>query len=280
MKDQIRGLLEGKTVLVTGGARGQGRAHAVTSAREGADVIAVDIAEQMDSVAYPMASEADLKETVSQVEALDRRAIGLIADVRSQEEIDAAVAQGISEFGKIDILIANAGIWSRGRFWELSDQAWDEMIAVNQTGVWKSSKAVAPHMIEREIGSIVITASVMGLKVGPNHAHYNTAKTALIGLMKSMALELAPFGIRCNAICPGAVNTPMINNQLEWDQFAGHEGGTEADMWKAGEDYSILKDMFFLSPQAIADAALYLNSGLGAALTGVALPVDAGHMLR
>jgi SDR family mycofactocin-dependent oxidoreductase len=273
------GFLDGRVALITGAARGQGRAHAITSAREGADVILVDIADQMKTVPYAMATDEDMAETVSQVEELGGRALGITADVRSQNELDNAVSRGIAEFGKIDILIANAGIWTTGPFWELSEQAWDEMIGVNLTGVWKSAKAVARHMIERQTGSIVITASTNGLEPGLNYAHYVSAKHGVIGLMKNIALELAPHGIRCNAICPGAILTPMTNHQGSWDMITGHEGGTEADLIEGGYHFGALKHTTFLTPQVIADTALYLNSDLAAAVTGVTIPVDAGHTL-
>jgi SDR family mycofactocin-dependent oxidoreductase len=273
------GLLDGKVALITGGARGQGRAHALTSAREGADVVLVDIADQLETVPYAMATADDLAETVRQVEALDRRALAVTADVRDQGQLDEAVRRGIAEFGKIDILIANAGIWTQGPFWELSEQSWDEMIGVNLTGVWKSAKAVAPHMIERQSGSIVITSSVNGLEPGLNYAHYVAAKHGVIGLMKNIALELAPYGVRCNSINPGAIKTPMTDHQGAWDMFAGHEGGTEADLIEGGYHFHALKGMTFMPPQVIADTALYLNSDLAAAVTGVTIPVDAGHML-
>lgn len=273
------GLLDGKTVLITGGARGQGRAHALVSAREGADVILVDIADQIETVPYAMAKESDLADTVKQVEALDRRAISVVADVRDQVQMDAAVASGIAEFGKIDVLIANAGIWTQGPFWELTDESWDDMIGVNLTGVWKSAKAVAPHMIERKTGSIVITSSVNGLEPGQNYAHYVSAKHGVIGLMKNIALELAPYGIRCNSINPGAIKTPMTDHQGAWDMFAGHEGGTEDDMLAGGYSFHALKGKTFLPPEVIANTALYLNSELAAAVTGVTIPVDAGHMI-
>jgi SDR family mycofactocin-dependent oxidoreductase len=273
------GMLDGRVALITGGARGQGRAHATTCAREGADVILVDIADQLETVPYRMASQDDLDETVRQVEALDRRALAVTADVRSQEQIDEAVRRGLAEFGQIDILIANAGIWTQGAFWELSEQAWDEMIGVNLTGVWKSAKAVAPHMIERQTGSIVITSSINGLEPGPNYAHYVAAKHAVVGLMKNIALELAPHGIRCNSVHPGAIKTPMTDHQGAWDMFAGHEGGTEADMIEGGYSFHALKGTTFMSPQVIADTALYLNSDLAAKVTGVTIPVDAGHMI-
>ncbi|KQS60117.1 oxidoreductase [Geodermatophilus sp. Leaf369] len=273
------GLLDGKVALITGGARGQGRAHALVSAKEGADVVLVDIADQIASVPYRMATQDDLAETVRQVEALDRRAIAVTADVRSQQQMDDAVARGIAEFGKIDILIANAGIWTQAPFWEITDEAWEDMIGTNLTGVWKSAKAVAPHMIERGSGSIVITSSVNGLEPGPDYAHYVSSKHGVIGLMKNIALELAPHGIRCNSINPGAIKTPMTDHQGAWDMFAGHEGGTEADMLEGGYHFHALKGMTFLSPGVIANTALYLNSELAAAVTGVTIPVDAGHML-
>ncbi|MBV6754964.1 mycofactocin-coupled SDR family oxidoreductase [Rhodococcus opacus] len=273
------GMLDGKIAFITGGARGQGRAHAVTSAREGADVVVVDIAAQMGTVPYKMADGSDLAETAAQVEALGRRALSFEVDVRSQASLDDAVAQTISTFGQIDILIANAGIWTQAPFWELSEDDWEEMIGVNLTGVWKSAKAVAPHMIERQSGSIVITSSVNGLEPGMNYAHYVTAKHGVIGLMKNIALELAPHGIRCNSINPGAIKTPMTDHQGAWDMFAGHEGGTEADMIEGGYHFHALKGTTFMPPQVIADTALYLNSDLAASVTGVTIPVDAGHLL-
>jgi SDR family mycofactocin-dependent oxidoreductase len=273
------GLLDGKVVLITGGARGQGRAHAVVSAREGADVVLVDIADQIGTVDYKMARAEDLAETVRQVEALDRRALSIVADVRSQQQLDGAVASGIAEFGHIDVLIANAGIWTQGPFWELTEEQWQDMLDVNLTGVWRSAKAVAPHMIERQTGSIVLISSVNGLEGGPTFAHYTAAKHGVVGLMRTIALELAPHGIRCNSVHPGAIKTPMTDHQAAWDMFAGHPGGTEADMIEGGYHYGALKGTTFLPPEVIANAALYLNSDLAAAVTGVTLPVDSGHLI-
>jgi SDR family mycofactocin-dependent oxidoreductase len=273
------GLLDGKVALITGGSRGQGRAHAVVSAREGADIIIVDIADQIATVDYAMSTEDDLAETVRQVEALDRRILSIKGDVRDQKQLDDAVARGIAEFGKIDILIANAGIWTRAPFWELTDEQWDDMIGVNLTGVWHSAKAVAPHMIERGSGSIVMTSSINGLEPGMDYAHYVAAKFGVMGLMKNVALELAPHGIRCNAINPGAIKTPMTDHQGAWDMFAGHPGGTEADLIEGGYHFGALKGTTMLPPEVIANTALYLNSDLAAVVTGVNIPVDAGHMI-
>ncbi len=273
------GLLDGKTVLITGGARGQGRAHAVTSAREGADVILLDITEQIDSANYALATADDMAETVRQVEQLDRRALPFDADVRDQQQLDEVVSAGIAEFGKIDVLIANAGIWTRAPFWEMTDAMWQDMVDVNLTGVWRSAKAVTPHMIDRQSGSIVITSSVNGLEPGMNYAHYVATKHGVIGLMKNIALELAPHGIRCNSINPGAILTPMTNQQAAWDMFAGHEGGTRDDLIAGGHSFHALKGTTFMPPEVIANTALYLNSDLAATVTGVTIPVDAGHML-
>lgn len=273
------GLLEGHVVLITGGARGQGRAHAVESARAGADVILLDITKDIETVEYPLANATDMAETASQVEALGRRVLTFDADVRDQAQLDAAVAAGIDEFGKIDALIANAGIWARAPFWELSETAWNDTIDVNLTGVWKSAKALAPHMIERQTGSIVITASVNAVEPGMNYGHYVAAKHGVLGLMKNIALELAPHGVRCNAVCPASVLTPMTNQQKAWDMFAGHEGGTADDMINAGYSYHALKGNTVLPPETIANTAIFLNSALASSVTGATIPVDAGHLL-
>lgn len=276
------GMLEGKVALITGGSRGQGRAHAVTCAREGADVIIFDTLEQIGSVAYPMAQQADFDETVKQVEALDRRIVAVNGDVRKQADLDRAVERGLAEFGHIDILNANAGIFSLGAAHEMTEEMWDDMIAVNLTGVWKSAKAVLPHMMENGGGSIVMTSSVNGLEPAENYAHYCSAKFGVVGLMKTLALEYAKYGIRVNAVHPGAILTPMISWQGVWDMMSGKPAGegSEADMLEAGYSFGALKDTSFLEPQRIADAALFLNSGLAEKITGISVPVDAGHLLQ
>jgi SDR family mycofactocin-dependent oxidoreductase len=248
-------------------------------AREGADVVLIDIVDQVKSVDYDTATQSDLDETQAAVERHDRRALTVVADVRDQEQLDSGVQRALGEFGRIDILIANAGIWARAPFWELTETAWQEMLDINLSGVWRSAKAVAPHMIERGSGSIVMISSVNGLRPGPFYAHYIAAKHGVIGLTRAVAMELAPHGIRCNAICPGAVDTPMTNNQPGWNIFAGHDHGTVSDMTEGGYHYSALRGVSFMSPDVIANAALFLNSALASTITGVALPVEAGHLL-
>jgi SDR family mycofactocin-dependent oxidoreductase len=272
------GLLDGMVVLITGAGRCQGRAHALISAREGADIIATDIADKIDGLPYELASQADLDETVRLVEELGRRAIGVVADVRSQAQLDAAVARGLEAFGKIDILIANAGIVSLGKFWELSEEAWDEMIEVDLTGVWKSAKAIAPHMIERRSGSIVVTSSVFSSEPAVEYAHYCAAKAGATSLMKTIALELAPYNVRCNAVAPGAVRSRMTDYEASRNRMAGHDEATEEEMLAAGYHFHALPRTM-LDPEVIAETALYLNSKSASNITGVEIPVDAGHRL-
>jgi SDR family mycofactocin-dependent oxidoreductase len=273
------GLLEGKVALVTGAARGQGRAHAVVSASEGADVVLLDVATELPGVPYPGASEEDLDETVRLVEAQGRKALRVVADVRDQAALDAAVARAITELGRIDILVANAGIYSAGPFWELTDAQWDDMIGVCLTGVWRSAKAVAPHMVEQQSGSIVAISSMNGLRAGPNYSHYTAAKHGVIGLMTSMAADLAPHGVRCNAIAPGAINTPMVNYPAGWAIFAGKTDASEEEVLDSARHYNSLKGVSLIPPEEVAKTALYLNSDLARNVTGVTVPVDAGHLL-
>jgi SDR family mycofactocin-dependent oxidoreductase len=273
------GQVDGKVVLITGAARGQGRSHALTLAREGADLILVDAAAQIDSVPYELATPEDLAETVAEVEKLDRRALAFQADIRDQAAIDDAVAKGIAEFGRIDALVANAGIWSIGDFWELTDQEWDDNLAVNLTGHWRTAKAVAPHMIERGEGSIVTIASVNGLEAAPRFAHYGAAKAGLLGLMRTMAVELGPHGVRCNAICPGAMDTTMNTWQGALDFMSGKEGGTLEDRRVGGRHWTMLKGRSMLSPSSTSAGVLWLVSDATVDVTGVVLPIDGGHMI-
>jgi SDR family mycofactocin-dependent oxidoreductase len=271
------GLLDGKVVLITGGARGQGRAHAIASAREGADVVVVDIGTDISSVPYALGQKDELEETVQLVEQLGRRALGVVADVRSQQEMDEVVRRAIDEFGKIDALIANAGILSVGPVWELTDEQWQDMLDVNLTGVWRSVKAVLPHMIERRSGSVVLTSSQNGEEPEEGVGHYTAAKHGVLGLMKAVAQEAARYDIRCNAIKPGFIKTAMTTWQEMLDRYAGQEGaGTIEHVVKAGYHYNALPRPA-MEPEAAARAALFLNSDLAVDITGAAIDVDGGH---
>ncbi len=275
------GKLDGKVALITGGARGQGRAHAVAMAGEGADVVLCDLAAQLPTVPYPMATPADLAETARMVEDLDRRCVAIQADVRSGEQMRAAAERAERELGRIDILVANAGIESYGRAWELSDDQWGEMIDVCLTGVWQSCKAVIPHMIAGgRGGAIVITSSVAGRKGLANDAHYSAAKHGVVGLMRTLAIELAPYGIRVNSLHPSSVNTPIIRNQATYTLFTGgRPDATEADALPAFRALNLLP-IPWMEPEDIARAALWLVSDEARYVTGVTLPVDAGLLVK
>ncbi|HXB49068.1 MAG TPA: mycofactocin-coupled SDR family oxidoreductase, partial [Streptosporangiaceae bacterium] len=204
---------------------GQGRSHAVRLAQEGADIIAVDLCQQIDSVPYPMATPEDLEQTVKDVEALDRRIVATQADVRDFEALKAAVNEGVAELGRLDIVAANAGISSVGRADELPEQTWQDMIDTNLTGVWHAAKAAIPHLkAGGRGGSIVITSSAAGLMAMQNIGHYVSAKHGLVGLMRTLALELAPFSIRVNSLHPTTVNTPMIQNAPTYALFRPDPG--------------------------------------------------------
>lgn len=274
------GRLDGKVALITGGARGQGRSHALTFAREGAQIVVCDVAHDLPTVPYPLASPGDLADTARMVEDLGRRCMALQADVRDSDGMRGVVERATSEFGHVDILLANAGIESFGEAWELEDEQWDEMIAVNLTGAWKSCKAVIPHMIERRTGVILLTSSIAGLKGLTNQAHYCAAKHGLVGLMRGLALELAPHGIRVNTVHPSSVDTPIIKNQAMYTLFSG--GKPDATLEEVTPAFRALNlmDTPWMEPEDVSNAMLWLASDEARYVTGVTLPVDAGLMAK
>ncbi|WP_396909163.1 mycofactocin-coupled SDR family oxidoreductase [Mycolicibacterium sp.] len=274
------GRLDGKVALITGGARGQGRSHALTLAREGADVLVLDVAADIGAAAYGMATPEDLARTISEVEALGRRIIAVEGDVRSQEDLDQLVERGISTFGKIDIGVANAGIVSFDELWKISEDDWATVIDINLSGVWRTVKALAPHMIERREGSLILISSTNAHEGGEYRLSYVAAKHGVSGIVRSAALELGQYGIRVNEVCPGVVDTPMMNSQGTLDWLAGGEGlGTPDLVRKAAESFCVLADEALLDPQRISDAVLWLASEESRAVTGLEMHVDAGHRL-
>jgi SDR family mycofactocin-dependent oxidoreductase len=207
------GALDGRVALITGGARGQGRSHAVTLAREGADIVVCDIDTSIESVPYALATAAELAETARLVESLDRRCLAINTDVRSLAGLQATADRAIAELGHIDILLANAGISSNSPIATMTERQWQDMIDVNLTGVFNAFRAVVPHMIERGFGRIVATGSIVGRMGGMNSGHYVAAKWGLIGLVKSLALEVADHGVTVNAVLPAGVNTALLHNK-------------------------------------------------------------------
>jgi SDR family mycofactocin-dependent oxidoreductase len=271
--------LSGQVALVTGAARGQGRSHAVALARAGADIVALDACKDIETIPYALAKPGDLDETAKLVQAEGRQFLGCECDVRSSQSLDDAVHAATERFGRIDILVANAGIWGLGVLWELSDEQWQDMIDVNLTGVWRTLKAVLPTMIEQRRGSVVLTASVNGLEGGPGYAHYVAAKHGVVGLMRNAALELGPYGVRCNAVCPGFIDTAMNDWPGAYDMMAGAPGGTPEDRRVGAYGWSAIGGQGMLPASAISDAVVWLASEGSARVTGVALPVDSGHMV-
>jgi SDR family mycofactocin-dependent oxidoreductase len=273
------GRLDGKVAYITGGARGQGATMARTFAREGADIIISDLCSQIDSVRYSLATKDELEGVAQEVRDLGRRCVAEIADVRDQAQLDAVTAKGLEEFGQIDIVCANAGIQGVSSFWTMTDEQWDDMIAVNQTGVWKTAKSTAPSMIERQTGCLILTASVNGREPLQDYCHYTSSKHGVIGLAKSFALELGPYNVRVNTILPGPIGTYMNDNPVNRDWSAGFEGATTDDMNASIRHWHNLRGRGALPPQAIANAALWLASDEAEHVHGTELVVDAGHLI-
>jgi SDR family mycofactocin-dependent oxidoreductase len=277
----MTGKLEGKVAFITGAARGQGRSHAITLAREGADIIAVDICAQVGSVPYPMATPQDLDQTVKEVETLDRRIVATDADVRDYDALKSALDDGVAQLGRLDIVSANAGIVSYGRVEELPEQTWRDVIDVNLTGEWHAAKAAIPHLrAGGRGGSIILTSSDAGLKALQNLAHYVAAKHGVIGLMRTLALELAPDFIRVNALAPTSVNTPMIMNEPTYRVFRPDlDNPTAEDMTGPATAVNVLP-IPWVEPVDISNAVLWLASDESRYVTGITLPVDAGAALK
>ncbi len=275
------GSLRGKVAFITGAARGQGRSHAITLAAAGADIIAVDLCEQLDTVGYPLSTPEDLAETVRQVEALDRRIVARPADVRDTASLRAAVDAGVAELGRLDIVAANAGILSSGSLADLSEAAWRQMIDVNLSGVWKTTKVAIPHLLAGgRGGSIILTSSVAGLKSYPNVAHYVAAKHGVVGLMRTLAVELAPHRIRVNTVNPTQVDTDMIQNDIMYRLFVPDDPNpTKAQFAAASRDTGLLP-VDWIESIDVSNAVAFLASDAARYITGVALPVDAGAIWR
>jgi SDR family mycofactocin-dependent oxidoreductase len=263
------GRLNEKVAFITGAARGQGRSHAVRMAQEGADIIAVDIDTQVDTVPYPTAAPGDLKETVRQVEALDRRILAVDADVRDLGALQKAAADGVAQLGRLDIVVANAGIGSYAPTLDMDEAMWQTMIDINLTGVWKTLKASVPHIIAGgRGGSVVITSSLAAVTANEHTAHYSAAKSGLIGLMRVLAKELAPHRIRVNTVHPTGVRTPMVVNEV-MQQFL------ESDP-SMGQAMANAMPVDMVEPVDISNAILWLVSDDGRYVTGITVPVDAG----
>jgi (+)-trans-carveol dehydrogenase len=268
--------LDGKVAIITGGARGQGRSHSVTLAREGADIVAIDICESAGGdLPYELATQADLDETVAQVEALGRRCLGIKADVRDSAQMDAAVERAVAELGRIDIVVANAGICTAQGWDGVDDDVWDKTLETNLTGVWRTVRPTIPHMIEAGGGAVVMTASMAALRGQPGELPYSTAKAGLFGLMQTLSAELAPNMIRVNAISPGNTASPMFHAKQFVDMFVGHENATLEEL-KFPSGAMTLMPIPWIEAQDVSNAILFLVSDEARYITGINLSVDGG----
>ena len=258
--------------FITGAARGQGRAHAIRLAREGADIVALDICSPVSgSISYPAATPEDLADTVRAVEAEGRKVLAREVDIRDDAALRQLVSDGVEQFGRLDILVANAGVLSWGRLWELTDEQWDAVVGVNLTGTWRTLRAVIPAMIEAgNGGSIVVVSSSAGLKATPGNGHYSASKHGLVGLTNTLAIELGDFGIRVNSIHPYSVDTPMIEPDLMMQVFKEHPHYVHSF------GPMPLQPNGFMAADEVADVVVWLAGDGSGTLTGAQIPVDKG----
>jgi SDR family mycofactocin-dependent oxidoreductase len=268
------GRLEGKVAFVTGAARGQGRAHAVRLADEGADIIAADICAPIDTIKYPGATPADLDETVDQVSSRGRRIVAGTADVRDLASLERIVDDGVARLGALDIVVANAGVMSAGRLWELTQEQWQQVVDINLTGVWHTIKATVPTMIEQGTGgSIILTSSVAGLVGQPFVGHYVSSKHGVVGLCRTLANELGEYNIRVNSIHPVGVNTAMLHDP---DLFPMIEQRQDT----LGPLFMNTLPFDFLEPEDVAGLVAFLASDEAKYMTGAQVPIDLGVVNR
>jgi (+)-trans-carveol dehydrogenase len=279
----MTGRLEGKVAFITGAARGQGRSHAVRLAQEGADIIAIDVCKPIvANTTIPASTPEDLAETADLVKGHNRRIFTAEVDVRDYDALKAAVDTGVGQLGRLDIIVANAGIGNGGDTLDkTSEFDWQEMIDVNLSGVWKSVKAGVPHILAGgNGGSIILTSSVGGLKAYPHCGNYVAAKHGVVGLMRSFAVELGQHMIRVNSVHPTHVRTPMLHNEGTFKMF-------RPDLENPGpDDMAPICQMFHTLPipwveaEDISNAVLFFASDESRYITGVTLPVDAGGCLK
>ena len=269
----MAGRVAGKVAFVTGAGRGQGRSHAIRLAEEGADIIAIDICRDYDTVEYAMSTEEDLADTVKLVEALDQRIIAKRADVRDAQALKAIVEEGVAELGRLDIVVANAGICTVQSWDEVTPAVWQDTLDTNLTGVWNTMVAGVPHLIAAGGGSIIATSSTAGIKGLPYFAPYVAAKHGVVGIAKTMANELAQHKIRVNTVHPAGVNTPLgnglgyLSTLIERDPDLGHI-------------YTNALPVESLEPRDISNAVLFLASDEAQYVTGLEFTVDAGNTIR
>lgn len=272
------GRFDDKVVFITGGARGQGRSHAVRFAEEGANVVLLDACTDFASVPYGLATSADLKETVALVESTGQRAVAVEGDVRILADVEAAVAAGVAEFGRVDVVLPNAGVVSYGTLADLTEDQWRDVIDINLTGVWHTVRATIPHL--RAGSSIILTSSVAGLKGIQNIGHYTATKHAVVGLMRTLVNELGPARIRVNAVAPTSVDTGMIQNTANRRLFRPDLEDPTVDQVAEVSAGNHPYPEPWTEAQDITNAMLFLASDEARHITGAVLPIDLGELAK
>jgi SDR family mycofactocin-dependent oxidoreductase len=273
------GRVDGKVAFITGAARGQGRSHAIRLAEEGADIIAVDVCDKIKWNIAPPATEEDLATTVKEVEARDRRIYSAKVDVRDLAGLQAALDEGVKELGRLDIVCANAGTWTYGLAHEIDPDEWRDTIDIVLTGAWHTCKVSVPHLIRQGGGgSIILTSSVLGLKGSQNMGHYVAAKHGVVGLMRVMALELAPHRIRVNTVNPGTVNTALIHNDSTYALFGPDLTNPTKEQITERMGTLTAWGLPYVEPEDVTAAVLYLASDESRYVTGTTVVVDAGTL--
>lgn len=275
--------LAGTVALVTGAARGQGRAHAVRLAAEGARVVAIDIcAPVSDSVPYPASTQEDLAETVRLVEATGQQVISAVVDIRDSAALQQMVDRTIADFGRLDTLVANAGVLTWGRLWELSEDDWEMVVGVNLSGTWRTIRAAVPAMIAAgNGGSIIVVSSSAGLKATPGNGHYSASKAGLVALTNALAVEVGEYGIRVNSIHPYSVDTPMIDpaglGEI-FSRFPSYLHSFSPMPLKNVAEHGVSSLADSMSPDEVADVVSFLAGAGSQSISGVQLTVDRGAL--
>lgn len=269
-----------QVVFITGGARGQGRAHAVAFAERGADIVLLDLCAQLDAAPYALPTRADLDETVALVEKTGRACLATVADVRDGAAVDAVVADAVERFGRIDVAIANAGISGNSSLQDTSHQAWAEVVDTNLTGVFNTFKAVTPTMMKQRSGRVIGVASMMGRSSSPNNVAYTSAKWGVIGLVKAAAQDLAHHGVTVNAVAPGNIATPMAQNDSLYKIVRPDlEHPTLDDVLPVMQMLHV-QPVSYLEPSEVTDVILFLASPAARHITGSVIDINAGASAR
>lgn len=272
--------LSGKVALISGAARGQGRSHALALTKAGAKIVGFDICEQIPTTKIPMSTEDDLKETKRLVEEAGGEMLAIKADARVSAQTADVVEQAMDRFGRIDIVVANAGIDSIDPTISMPDEAWDDVIGVNLTGVFRTIRPALKPMIEGgRGGSIIVTSSCAGLTPYPNHVHYGAAKYGVIGITQCLALELAAHNIRVNAVAPSSVGTDLALNPVLFKLFTGREDATAEDAAPIFQRLNLIERPW-IEPEEVSNAVVWLCAEESRAITGVVLPIDLGFMIK